>query len=465
MNVLLISILPNEHRNLSCLTLFAVAAEAGYKVELLFIPHQKEYAENRLESFLREHSIDVVGMSVTTDGFNFASELTRWIKSCLPRVQVIWGGIHPTCLPEESLGVVDVICRGEGERFFVEYLECLCHKREVRTLSGLGYKSSDGGIVLNELSPLVENLDQLPIVKYDWQHFFILTVHGVRPFVLDDYVALSRHKGDGYTVMASRSCPHNCAYCINSYLNDLYQSRGRVRRRSVDHVLRELKVAIETIPTVRFINFIDDHFLTSKQWIAEFCEKYSRDIHLPFMIRASPETITDENIEPLMRAGLVALQTGIQSGSEKTHKMIFHRSFKRDMLVKASTVLKKHGIKAIYDVIIDNEFEDDGDRDQTLKLLLDLQRPYECNIFVLTPFPKTTILDLYKERGLKPKVDPYVGGYLDYDEKNYYYQMASVIPYIPRLLGQYLFRYRDGIPRYVLGLVYRKVRSRLRNLS
>lgn len=465
MRVLLISLLPDSHRNLSCLTLYAVASAAGHEAVLLFIPNRTLYSETHLSAFLSEKNYCAVGVSVMTSDFYFAKDITQTISKHVPKSRIIWGGIHPTCLPEESLGVVDCICQGEGEQAFINWLDALDKGEPIFNIAGLGMRKNDESVQLNDLSPLIENLDDIPWNRYDWNHFYLLDKEGVHRFNMADYIRYSKHKGDGYTTMTSRSCPFACTYCINSFLKKLYHSKGTIRRRSVDHVIAELRYAKESIPTVRFINFIDDHFLTSEQWTEEFCEKYSAEIRLPFIIRASPDSLTDQNISMLKDVGLVTLQTGIQSGSARTHKRIFHRPFSRDTVLQASHMLKRHGVLPIYDVIIENDFENDTDRDETLKLLLELESPFELNIFVLTPFPKTDIMDMYKTSGIHPRVDPYASGYLDYDENDYYYQMASITPYIPLRIGRFFYKHRGRTARLLMKYYYKIIKKRLRNVG
>lgn len=179
--------------------------------------------------------------------------------------------------------------------------------------------------------------------------------------------------------------------------------------------MEEISYARSQIPTIAFINFIDDHFLTDRRWTHEFSKKYKDQVHLPFMIRAVPTTIKDQEIRLLKEAGLVVVQTGIQSGSKRTHKEIFNRPFNRSAIINAAKVLKSYDIKPIYDFIIENEFETDEDRNLTIELMLDLPRPYDINLFVLTIFPKTDIETMYKKANMKPRIDPYVSDYLDYN--------------------------------------------------
>ncbi len=460
--LLLISVLPESHRNLSCLSLYAVATANGIPAGLLFIPRRNEYSESEFGAFLTAHRFVVVGISVTTGDFYFCRSLTEHIRKYLPRAHVVWGGIHPLSLPEECLEHADSICIGEGETTLLKLLVSLKKNEDITRISGIGVKKADQ-MVCNPPPPVQNDLSALPFPRYDFNNFYMLDGHGLHSFGLEDYSRYSKHSGEDYTVMTSRSCPYRCAFCINSFLNRVQGSTGSIRRRTVDHVLQEIVHARSQIPGIGFINFIDDHFMTDKQWTLEFCERYKTQVHLPFMIRAVPTAIKDEEIRALKDAGLAVLQTGVQSGSARIHKTIFHRTFNRAAIFRAAEILTRYDIKPVYDFIIENDFETDADRDLTIELMLELPRPYETNLFVLTVFPQTDLETMYKERGMKSRIDPYTGDYINYNEDDFYYQLASLIPSIPAREARFLFRHRRLARSYLQNL-YTSRRPTLRNV-
>jgi anaerobic magnesium-protoporphyrin IX monomethyl ester cyclase len=460
--LLLISVLPDSHRSLSCLSLYGVAAANTISVRLLFIPRKNEYNEIEFGEFLTNHGFDVVGISVTTGDFTFCCLLTEHIRKYLPKAHVVWGGIHPLSLPEECLQYADSICIGEGEITLLNLLSGLRNQEDLSPIPGIGFKKGSQ-LILNPPPPVQHDLSALPFPYYDFENFSLLDGQGLKRFNLEAYARYSKHQGEDYTVMTSRSCPYRCAFCINSFLNRVQGSSGLIRRRSVDHVLQEISYARSQIPGIGFINFIDDHFLTDKKWTNDFCEKYKEQIGLPFMIRAVPETIKEDAVIQLKDAGLTVLQTGVQSGSERIHKTIFHRSFNKTAVLQAADVLRRQHIKVVYDFIIENDFETDVDRDLTIELLLDLPKPYEVNLFVLTVFPKTDLETMYKERQMKSRIDPYKSDYLDYNEQDFYYQLASLIPLISKDDALEFFQNRQ-LRKLELENLYQKMRPNLRNI-
>jgi radical SAM superfamily enzyme YgiQ (UPF0313 family) len=454
--LLLISVASDSHRNIGCLSLYATAMEAGISTNVLFIPRRDEHDETEFVKYLKVNEFAVVGVSLTTRDFYFARDITKQIRNALPNAHIIWGGIHPTSKPDECLEHADSICMGEGEEALLQLISALKERDIISNIPGIGTKNGKGRLVVNPPS-VIQDLNSLPFPRFDFKRFYVLDGEGINLFSPEHYAKYSRNKkGDGYVLLTSRSCPHRCTYCINSFLNRLYDnSHARLRRRlTVDNTLKEITHALSTIPGIGFINFMDDHFLTDEKWLDEFCGKYKELINLPFIIRATPATIKDERIMQLKNAGLHTVQMGIQSGSERTHKTIFHRSFKSDIVLKAADVLKRNNLECLYDFIIENDFETDEDRDKTIELMMQLPKPYIANLFVMTVFPKTDLERIYKEKNMTPRVDPYESNYFEFNEHDFYYQLASLIPLIDDKEARNIFDNRND----------QQVRSHLKEL-
>jgi len=444
--LLLISIATDSYRNLGLISIFATTTEAGISTDLLFIPSEAEYNEEMFSNFLKTNKYRVIGISLTTRDFYFARKITSHIRKHLPQSHILWGGMHPTCKPKECLTYADSICIGEGEIFIVNLVTALRDGMDISDIPGIGVKVGKKNELKINPPQLIQDLNSLPFPRFDFKHFYVLNDNGLNLFSPQDYVRYSRHGGDGYVLLTSRSCPYNCSYCINSFLNRLYEDNtARIcRRLTVDNVIQEIAHAISTIPGIGFINFMDDHFLLSKKWTEEFCKKYKKVINLPFIIRATANTIKDKQISLLKDAGMTTVQMGIQSGSKHTHNNIYHRSFNEEEVLRAAKVLNRYGITCLYDFIIDNELETDEDRDKTIELMLRLPKPYLANLFALAVFPKTDLEEMYKKRKIKPKIDVYSSNYFEFSKKNYfYYQLASLAPLIDEKKIRNILQNRD----------------------
>ena len=85
---------------------------------------------------IERESVDALclGISVLTGPMiRGAVEIATAIKSELPGLPIIFGGWHPTLLPDETLTepFVDIVVRGQGEVTLVEVAEALLEKRTI----------------------------------------------------------------------------------------------------------------------------------------------------------------------------------------------------------------------------------------------------------------------------------------------------------------------------------------------
>lgn len=292
-----------------------------------------------------------------------------------------FGGPHPTYFPEliEEDGV-DGICRGEGEYPMLELVENLTSGRPVSDLENWWIKDN-GTIHKNEIRPLIQNLDDLP--QPDHEIFREAIPHAIWQVM----------------VMTSRGCPYNCTYCYNHVYRKLCKGKGRiVRRRSVDHVIRELK-SIRKHKCYRFIRFLDDLFILSADWIEEFADRYRGEIGLPFSCLVRANHVTPEIVQNLRKAGCWRVQMGLESADDYVRNTIFKRNMKVEEIVDAARLLKDAGIKLVTGNIVGapgSSFESDL---KTLYLNIKIKPDY-AGVALLQPYPGTEIYDCALDMGM-----------------------------------------------------------------
>ena len=144
----------------------AVAREAGHEVMIL---------DRNIDYFslkkMKGFNPDVVGITAMTGPMLLdAVEVSRQAKRILGNhVPVVWGGVHATILPEQTLenDYVDFVVVGEGEYTFRELLEVLGRRgKDFRQIEGLAFKES-GTVIVNQPRPVIKNLDELPLLPWD----------------------------------------------------------------------------------------------------------------------------------------------------------------------------------------------------------------------------------------------------------------------------------------------------------
>ncbi len=405
------------------------------------LPSKEE--ENILIGLLKDLKTDIVGLSVRTPFLTTAKTLTRRIKNELNGL-VVWGGSHPTIMPEESLNDADIICIGEGEYVFLELLQNSVDGKQIDTIQNFWIKKN-GKIVRNNLRPLLQrdDLDSLPFLDCGGKDKYIIN-NGklINGDPLDRTIE--------YYPMASRGCPFRCSFCINGILKEVYHGCGPfVRFRSPKNVVDEIVGILQKFPSVRRIRFQDEVFPWKKDWIERFSEEYKKRVALPFLCTFHPKTINEEAVKILKEAGLIVVGFGMQSPSERIRKEVFNRTESNKTILKSVEILHRNKLDGFYDIILDNPFETEDDKKEGLEFLLKIPKPYSLVAFALKFFPQYKITQEGLRKGLTTESEINEIGTRSYFEYNYNW-------YFPRKKEDifwnclYLLSARSTLPRFTV---------------
>ncbi len=248
---------------------------------------------------------DMVCFSVESDYFGWARRVAGEIKK-IEDIPVVFGGVHPSCVPEEVLReeAIDYVCVGEGEEALGELADCLARGESASSVRNIWGK--DGGVIFrNPLRDLNQDLDSLPFPD---KNLF--------------YDIFPGFVNRTYTMITSRGCHNRCAYCVHSVLRKLYEGKGPYfRRRSVENVIEELCWARERFRFKR-VTFCDDIFATDIDWLVRFLKEYRRGVGLPFYCAVHPFFIDGERIDLLAAAGCSVVNFGVQTCSASLRRVI-----------------------------------------------------------------------------------------------------------------------------------------------
>jgi len=390
-----ITFVQGPYENLAVEYLSSLLKKEGHKVSLVIDPqlfnavHFKNKLLARLfdvrELLLEEvkkTKPDLVAFSVFTSDYQWALDIAGRIKQRNKEVPIIFGGIHPTSVPEVVIKEesVDIVCVGEGEQALLELARSFDKKRKNYRIKNLWFKKN-GRVIKNEIRPLLENLDDLPFPDKDL--FF-----SKLPF-LKNY----------YLIMATRGCPYRCTYCANFVRAKIYQGKGRyVRIRSVESVMKELIWAKKKYPQLKMVGIPDDILPLDKEWMREFIGRYKKEIKLPFLCYTHPRYIDAEIAKLLKEGGCFWLNMGLQTASEENRIQLLKRVETNDEVRKAVKYCHEVGLRFSLDHIFDIPFEGEKEYVEGLKFYNEL-RPTWINVFWLVYFPKAEIIKLGKKAG------------------------------------------------------------------
>ena len=372
----------------------AALKRAGFDTTIIFL---RDWRHNALEmpsddevelalGIMKDKKPDLIGVGFMSSLYPMATEVTKRIKARFPDTPLIWGGIHPTSVPEECIPEVDYLCVGEGEQAAIDLCTALATGGETTNIPNI-WANVDGEIHQNSPRPLIQDLDWLPYPD---------TVDENKHYIEKGKVSIEEpwKRTAEYRIYFSRGCPYNCSYCYVSILRDVYDEKGKkfYRARSVEHILGELEHVMKAFPKTARIKIDDDtSFAFGDDWMEEFLAKYPSRIGMPFECLLIPPMMRPDMLKRLMGAGLVRVQTGIESGSAKESKEIHNRSPGNKAIMKFAEANKEMQLDVVYDVIIDNPYATEEMKIETAEMLLDLPRPYSIYFYSLNYFPGTAL--------------------------------------------------------------------------
>ena len=379
----------NGAENLGIEYISSYLKSKGHKVFLLYdpalfsgglVPSNKLLSrafslDDRIVSKAVEYNPDMVAFSAHTGNYRWCLSIAARIKHLL-NVPIVFGGVHPTAVPETVLAndFIDFAITGEGEFAMLDLITSLEKGPASEDLLNtpnicLRYQ---GRIIVNRPRPYIRDLDALPFPDKD--------------LFYDKVPMLAKQ----YLIVTSRGCPYSCTYCSNNMYHKLYcEEKKHVRIRSPQNVIEELMHA-KSQWNIQMVAFFDDVFTSSESWLAEFIPLYKLKINLPFSCNTNPMMISEKTTALLKEGGCWLVTMGIQSGSERIRREIFERFDSNERIVRAVSYIKSAGIKISVDNIFGAPSENEEDLKQSL-ILYNKIKPDRIFTLWLTYFPGTKI--------------------------------------------------------------------------
>ncbi|MDD5496505.1 MAG: radical SAM protein [Candidatus Omnitrophica bacterium] len=262
----------------------------------------------RLKTHLEECRPDVVGFQCYTFDVPFIKDALRLAKEIDKAMATVIGGPHPSAMPEETMRFfgkdLDYLFAGEAEVGLPHLLDILQGRGdELRSVPGLTWRQEER--IHSNPKTVTEDLDRLKMPSWDLIH-------------PEDYPE-SQHgaffqKFPIAPIMITRGCPYSCTFCAGSLV-----SGRKVRKRSIDNVLAELKLLHDDYG-IREFHVIDDNFTMDVSYAKEFLRRLKNlDLGMSWAVPNGirMDTLDEELLTLMKETGLYLISLGIESGSDR----------------------------------------------------------------------------------------------------------------------------------------------------
>ena len=358
---------------------------AGYKVRIIDQRVEPDW-ERSLLSELKTKPICVGVTSMTGPQIWWALKASEVVKNNSD-VPVVWGGVHASLLPRQTLENpnIDIVVQGEGEETFFELVRALGNKESLGDIKGIWYKES-GEIKQNPSRPFID-LNQQPPLSY---HLIDLQKH-----------MMSMSGIDALQFETSRGCPFNCTFCYNTSFNI-----RRWRALTVEQTLSRMKRVIDEYGVKGFA-FSDDNFFTDRDRAFGILEGIIQqgpginwgkgDIRLDLLSQ-----LDDYSLRLIEKSGCQVLVIGIESGSQRMAN-ILRKEIDVSQVFSVNRRLAEYKIKLKYLFLIGVPGEAEEDLVETISMMLRLvaENPQAAiGVQICVPYPGTELFNLSQQYGI-----------------------------------------------------------------
>ena len=358
-------------------SLGAALRAAGHAVDLVDLRGLSGWGA--FQRTVRTRDSALWGISVTSPERDIARHCAAIIKQEHPTARIVVGGVHPTICPADFTNdpAVDYIIQGEGEPALVALAGALAQGEPSSSCRG---------------EP--PDLDALPFAARDLFDVDAELRGGFYPARLGLPTPM-------VTLIAGRGCAYHCSFCQPA---ERAVFGSRVRRRSVDNVLAELRLLRDRY-AFRSLMIHDDCLLDQggspgRAWALRFAEGYAREFRQPWFCQARADIVaSDENLIRALRAsGLAALSIGFESGSDRVLRLL-RKGVTVDQNRRAAEICRRHGLRIFGNFMLGLPTETPEEMMQTARLVREVGADVN-SVSVYAPSPGSDLYESCRRDGL-----------------------------------------------------------------
>jgi radical SAM superfamily enzyme YgiQ (UPF0313 family) len=361
-----------------------------------------ETAERLAELRPRLTAVVVYGHqpSASTQNMPAVSDICKSLKRRDPNGPILLVGGHVAALPERTLNeeAADYVCDGEGPLTIIELLEALrSGEVDPGKVRGLWYR--EGGVVKTApAAPLMQDLDhEMSGIAWD-----LLPMHLYRAHNWHCFGGLPRMPYA--SLYTSLGCPYHCSFCCiqapfrsGEKALGIKRSVNSYRLWSPRSVIAQIDVLVERYG-VRNIKIADEIFVLHPGHVSDICDLIiQRGYDLNLWAYARLDTLKEEMIEKMKRAGINWLAFGIEAASERVRDDA-RKGYRQEKVFRIIEAVRDQGINVIGNYIFGLPEDDRETMEDTLKLAVDLNCEF-ANFYCAMAYPGSQLYDLSIRNG------------------------------------------------------------------
>ena len=372
--------------------------KSGYSVKILDLRLYGQNWQDVIDSELKK-GCQLVGLSVMTGNpITTSLKISRYIKENYD-VTIVWGGPHPTILPDQTLEnpAIDFVIRDWGSEALCQLVQHLKGKSiQKEDITGLVYKEN-GRIHKNTRLNCFEMIDFRDIP------YHLVDISG------NNYSRLKNGELV-FPIYTSMGCPWNCTFCMSPLSYASIKGKKWIAYDN-DYILDQIEYLAGCYQIGSFQDYADESFVDLDRmynfFVAYIKRGFNKRFKLDFRgVRINDlDRMDDEYLGLVVRAGVRMIFIGMESGSNRILKFM-RKGITTDQIVRVNRKLAKHpAIEARYNLFFGIPGENMVSLNETKKVMLQMIKD-NPKLYMDTggdwkPFPGTVAAEVaVKEYGL-----------------------------------------------------------------
>ncbi len=355
--------------------------------------------------------------SASSQNMDGAVLLAEALKAEFPQTKILFVGGHVAALSREVLenhSCIDMVCQNEGV-YTISGLLRTNLRDKLDQVNGLGYRDN-GTIVLNKPSPIVSKQDlpeEMPGVAWDK-----LPMERYRTSLWHSY-SNNCERQPFAALYTSLGCPMKCSFCminiINRQENEYSDGSAVFRYWDPNFIIRDFDHFAKL--GIKNVKIADELFVLNPTHFIKLCELIiERGYKFNIWCYSRVDTVKEQYLETLKKAGVNWLALGIESGNTRVRKDVTKGRFEDVDIRSVVQKIRGHDINVIANYIFGLPEDDLTTMQTTLDLALEMNTE-EANFYSAMAYPGSPLHGEAKKKGWKLP-DRYAG----FSQHSYYAQ-------------------------------------------
>jgi hypothetical protein len=237
----------------------SILIDNGYTVDLINSNVHSNWHERIYNILNKREDIAYIGFTVVSSQAGATFKLAKEIKQKYPTIKIVFGGVHPTLVPNGLLkgGFVDFCVVNEGDVAVVKLVEYINGKIPLESVPNI-VTLKNGNILVTEKLPL-STFDVLP--------------QAMHPSLYENDMAEYIKNGKPFSLLTGLGCNYQCAFCINNI------TKRRYRSKKAESIYAELK-ALNKRYGIKVFIFQEEHFFADRERLFKLLELFENDADL-----------------------------------------------------------------------------------------------------------------------------------------------------------------------------------------